>query len=86
VLHSPRRAGPAATRLARLPRRHGLFIVKKNRRQAKCLICSHQLGWELRPVIGSQLEIVQTQVCRSQEDVLTTGEQWKAGMLENGWR
>jgi hypothetical protein len=28
---------------------------------------------------------VQTQVCRSQEDVLTTGEQWKAAMNEKGW-
>jgi hypothetical protein len=35
--------------------------------------------------VGSQLEIVQTQVCRTQEEVLSTGEQWKAAMIEKGW-
>lgn len=44
-----------------------LFILHKNRREAKCLLLRHQFGWELRLVIGSQLEIVQTQVCRSQD-------------------
>jgi hypothetical protein len=43
-----------------------LSLRRKDRRQTKCLIRTHQLGWELRLVVGSQLEIVQTQVCRSQ--------------------
>jgi hypothetical protein len=60
-----------------------LFIVHKNRRTAKCPIRRHQLGWELQLVIGAPLEIVQTQGCRSQ-DVLTTGEQWEAGLLAKG--
>jgi hypothetical protein len=38
-----------------------------------------------RLVVGSQLEIAQTQVCRTQDEVLTTGEQWKAGMIAKGW-
>ena len=37
-------------------------------------------------LIGGQLEVVQTQVCRDQEEVLTTGEQWKAALAEEGWR
>jgi hypothetical protein len=35
--------------------------------------------------VGAQAEVVQTQVCRSQDGVLTTGEQWKAAMIEKGW-
>lgn len=34
---------------------------------------------------GQQDEIVQTQVCRTEEEVLTTGETWKAKMIEKGW-
>ena len=37
-------------------------------------------------LVGSQLEVVQTQVCRDQEEVLTTGEMWKRVMVEKrGW-
>jgi hypothetical protein len=39
----------------------------------------------VRLLVGTQLEAVQTQVCRSQEEVFTTGEQWKAAMMEKGW-
>lgn len=62
-----------------------LFILHKHRRKAQCQLLSHQFGWELRLLVGSQLEIVQTQVCRTQDDVLTTGEQWKAAMMAKGW-
>jgi len=63
-----------------------LFIVTKNKRKARCVLLNHQFGWELRLFVGSQLEIVQSQVCRTQDEVLTTGEQWKAAMVEKGWR
>lgn len=49
-------------------------------------LLTHQLGWEVRLLIGAQLEAVQRQVCRTQEEVLTTGEQWKTAMAEKGWR
>lgn len=63
-----------------------LFGLHKNRRTARAAIYSHVFGWEARLLVGSQLEVVQTQVCRSQDEVLSTGEEWKAAMLENGWR
>jgi hypothetical protein len=63
-----------------------LFVLHKNRREARAVIVTHQLGWEVRLLVGAQLEVVQTQVCRTQEDVLSTGEQWKAAMSEKGWR
>jgi hypothetical protein len=62
-----------------------VFILKKNRREATCKVRTHQFGWELVLFIGRQAEIVQSQVCRSQDDVLATTEQWKAAMLAKGW-
>jgi hypothetical protein len=64
-----------------------LFRLENNNRcQARAALFRHQFGWEVRLLIGSQLEVVQTRVCRDQEDALTTGEQWKKAMMEKGWR
>jgi hypothetical protein len=69
------------------PREMGeLFILRKNRREAKALLLTHQLGWEVRLMIGKQAKVVQTQVCRTQEEVFDTGDKWKAAMIETGWR
>jgi len=51
-----------------------LFIKRKNGREATCKRRSHQFGWELLLVVGRRLEVVQSQVCPTQDDVLTTGE------------
>ena len=37
----------------------------------------------MRLLIRAQLEVVQTQVCRDQEAVLT-GEQWKQALIAEG--
>ena len=34
---------------------------------------------------GGQLALAIMVRCRTQEDLLTTGEPWKTAMLENGW-
>ena len=57
-----------------------------NRREAKATLFTHQLGWEVRLMIGAQADVVQTQVCRTQEEVFTTGEERKKAMAEKGWR
>ena len=44
---------------------------------------THQLGWELRLDVAGSLQ--RSQVCRSQDEVLDTADQWKAAMLEKGW-
>jgi hypothetical protein len=62
-----------------------LFIITKNKRTARCALLTHQFGWEVRLYVGSQTEIVQSQICRSEDEVLTTGEQWKAAMIEKDW-
>ena len=62
-----------------------LFILHKNRREANAVLFTHQFRWEVRLMIGAQAKVVQKQVCRTEEEVLTTGEQWKAAMGEKGW-
>jgi hypothetical protein len=42
-----------------------------------------QFGWECRLMVRG--ELVQAQVCRSQDEVLSTGEQWKGALIEKGW-
>jgi hypothetical protein len=61
-----------------------LFIPTKGKRKARCVLQTHQFGWEVRLFVGSKLEVVQSQVCRTQDEVLTTGEQWKAAMKRAG--
>lgn len=68
------------------PRELGdVFVLTKNRRNARCVLLRHQFGWELRLFIGNQDDVVQSQVCRTRDEVLTAGEQWKAAPIEKGW-
>jgi hypothetical protein len=52
-----------------------LFRVVKGNRRVRCLIFSHQFGFELRMLFGSRAELLQSQVCRTDAEVLTTGDQ-----------
>lgn len=65
-----------------------LFRLTKDRSGramlADCKLFSHQLGWELRLDVAGTLQ--RSQVCRSQDDVLSTSEQWKTAMQDKGWR
>jgi hypothetical protein len=54
-------------------------------RQAVCELWSHQLGWELRLVIDGG-ELTRSQVCRSNDEILDTQEQWRAAMVGQGWQ
>src|SRR5687767_15284007 len=80
-----------------LPREHwngqpthlgDLFRVSKLRGdktlEAACRLWTHQLGWEVRLEINGDLQ--RSEVFRSQDEVLTAGETWKAGMIEKGWQ
>lgn len=51
-----------------------------------CKLFSHRLGWELRLLTGVRADSMLAKVCPSYDDVLTTGEQWKAALVEKGWR
>jgi hypothetical protein len=64
-----------------------LFRVTKIRGDktlsAVCRLVTHQLGWEVRLELNGDLQ--RSEVFRSQDDVLTACETWKAAMLEKGW-
>jgi hypothetical protein len=51
--------------------------------EVACRLMTHELGWELRLEVAGSLQ--RSQVCRTQDDVLDTSEQWKAAMIEKGW-
>ena len=64
-----------------------LFRVSKARGDktltALCKLWTHALGWEVRLEINGDLQ--RSEVFRSQDDVLTAGETWKAAMIKRGW-
>ena len=65
-----------------------LFRVRMERGEkqfeAVCRLLSHQLGWELRLEVNGDLQ--RSGVCRTREEVLSTGEAWNAAMLQGGWK
>jgi hypothetical protein len=54
------------------------WTLRKGDKIARCVLVSHQFGWEFRLMAG---ELVRSQVCRSSEEVLNTHERWEAAML-----
>jgi len=60
-----------------------IWHLSKGRRYAECTLYSHQFGWELRLVAG--IEVLQTRVCRSEDEVLNTHEDWHRAMVATGW-
>jgi hypothetical protein len=65
-----------------------LFRLQKHRGDKRldaiCRLMSHQFGWEV--ILDVNGELQRSQVCRSQDEVLTTGERWRAAMTESGWQ
>jgi len=44
---------------------------------------THQFGHELRLEVKGQL--VESKVCRTDDEVVTCQEQWRAGLESKGW-
>lgn len=59
-----------------------LFALNRNDANARCVLRTHEFGWELRLQVG---ELLLSHICRSQDEVRMTGQQWKTGLVENGW-
>ena len=51
----------------------------QTRSRARFILVTHPLGWELRLMTP---ELLRSQLYRSSEEILSTGEQWKAAMIE----
>ena len=75
----------------RLRKRHcdpnaGICSVPQEAPQGKGGLFIHRLGWEVRFLTGSTRSHAEAQVRRDHEEVLTTGEEWKKTVVEEGWR
>ena len=46
-----------------------LLRLTKQNRTARAVIYTHLFGWEVRLFIGTQADVVQSQVCRTQDEV-----------------
>ena len=60
-----------------------VWTLAKAGKRLVCILHTHPMGWELRVWYGT--ELVRSQVCPRQEDVLSTAEKWKATALTDGW-
>jgi hypothetical protein len=57
------------------------WVLRKGDKVARCSLVTHQLGFELRLITT---DLLRSQVCRSDEQVLDTHERWKSAMLQRG--
>ena len=59
-----------------------VWTLAKRDRVARCVLLTHQLGWELRIDAG---DLLMTQVCRSDQEIEDVSGAWKAAMIQKGW-
>jgi hypothetical protein len=50
---------------------------------AACEVWSHVLGFELRALVSD--ELIQSQVCRSQDELVRVQEEWRTAFEASGW-
>jgi len=60
-----------------------MWTLKRGDLTMRCAVSTHALGWELRLSAGSSFS--RSQVCKTQADVFTTADTWKAEALGKGW-
>lgn len=61
-----------------------VWTLRKLNREARCVIVSNPLGWELRLSVGS--ELLRSEVHRDQFAILDCADAWKDRMGEKGWQ
>jgi hypothetical protein len=59
------------------------WTLTKGPKTAVCEVWSHVLRVELRALVGA--ELVQSQVCRSQEELTRVQDEWRAAFEAKGW-
>jgi hypothetical protein len=59
------------------------WTLHKGRKKAECSVWSHVLGFELRLDAGGHL--LQTEVCRTQDDLIRVQEEWRVALVGKGW-
>jgi hypothetical protein len=81
--HSEAPMTPQREHFAGAERLSPAWTLTKGRKRSSCEVWSHQFGFELRLLAGS--ELLQSQVCRTQEDLITYQEAWRAALEAKGW-
>jgi hypothetical protein len=66
---------PRREHFTRAERLSPAWTLMKDGRTATCEVWSHEFGFELRVLVGS--ELVQSAVCRSQDDLIRVQEEWR---------
>jgi hypothetical protein len=79
-----RRSSPDASSFTQPERLSPAWTLTKGTKTAVCEVWSHVFGFELRALIGP--ELVQSHVCRSQEDMIRVQDEWRAAFEAKGWR
>ena len=59
------------------------WTLKKGQRRAVCRMFTHVFGFELRLEVSR--ELVASQVCKTDEEVLVCQEFWRARLATEGW-
>jgi hypothetical protein len=59
------------------------WTLRKGQSRADCRMFTHVFGHELRLEVKGQF--VESQVCRSDNDVLGCQERWRAALEAKGW-
>jgi len=60
------------------------WTLHKGQPRAICRMLAHVFGHELRLEVKKQL--VESQVCKTDEEVLSCEERWRAGLEAKGWK
>jgi hypothetical protein len=60
------------------------FTLKKGQRRAVCRMFTHVFGHELRLEVSR--ELVASEVCRADEEIMSCVERWRAGLEAKGWK
>jgi hypothetical protein len=63
-----------------------LFMVRKNASRRDASFAAINLAGSCASGWDSIVTSCKRKVCRTQDDVLTTGEEWKTAMIEKGWQ
>jgi hypothetical protein len=59
------------------------WTLTKSNKTTTCEVWSHVLGFELRALVSA--ELVQSQVCKSQDEMIRVQEEWRAAFEAKGW-
>ncbi|HEY6359318.1 MAG TPA: hypothetical protein VIX35_13840 [Vicinamibacterales bacterium] len=60
-----------------------LWTLKRKGHTLRVQLRTHPLGWELQALVGGELH--RSQVAKTERDVSTVAEQWKAEAFAKGW-